>query len=98
MKYSNFGSLDHGRENGEGEEIDLNKQKTVLQNQADKLIQKILDQNSLRLKYDDLKNLGFTNNEILTINQLLKQLKNRQIILKSKKMLEISSVKVKVEV
>ena len=70
----------------------------MLQNQADELIQQMLDQESLRLKYDDLTDLEFTDNEILTINQLLKQLRDKQIILKSKKMLKISLMKAEAQV
>ena len=40
----------------------------MLQNQANELIQQMLDQKSLRLKYDNLTDLEFIDNEILTIN------------------------------
>ena len=70
----------------------------MLQNQADELIQQMLDQESSRLKYDNLTDLEFTDNEILTINQLLKQLKDKQMMLRSKKMLKISLMKAEAQV
>ena len=72
MRYSNFESLNCRQENKKDKDNDLNEWETVLQNQADELIQQMLDQESLRLKYDDLTDLEFTDNEILTINWLLK--------------------------
>ena len=72
MRYSNFESLDYEQENEKDKDNDLSEWETVLQNQADELIQQMLDQESSRLKYDNLTNLEFTDNEILTINQLLK--------------------------
>ena len=68
MRYSNFESLDCRQENKEDKDNDLSEWETVLQNQADELIQQMLDQESLRLKYDNLIDLEFTDNEILTIN------------------------------
>ena len=60
MRYSNFESLDCKQENEKDKDNDLNKWETVFQNQADELIQQMLNQKSLRLKYDDLTDFEFT--------------------------------------
>ena len=72
MRYSNFESLDCEQENRKDKDNDLSEWETVLQNQADELIQQMLDQESSKLKYDNLIDFEFTDNEILIINQLLK--------------------------